>query len=72
MFYGMPFDSELIHALNDDGDSEEEGEASQEKDGKEKPKVRESIICRFFQPPGPYSDYSEYFHLSKVRESYSK
>lgn len=42
MFYGMPFDSELIHALNDDGDSEEEGETSQEKDGKEKPKKKKS------------------------------
>ena len=39
MFYGMPFDVELLQALNDDGDSEEEGETATDKDGKEKPKV---------------------------------
>lgn len=38
MFYGMPSDPELLHALNDDGDSEEEGEVT-DKEGKEKPKV---------------------------------
>ena len=38
MFYGMPSDPELLHALNDDGDSEEEGEIT-DKEGKEKPKV---------------------------------
>jgi hypothetical protein len=39
MFYGMPFDGELLLALNDDGDSEDESETSTDKDGKEKPKV---------------------------------
>ena len=39
MFYGMPLDTELLHALNDEGDSEDESESTTDKDGKEKPKV---------------------------------
>lgn len=41
MFYGMPLDTELMQALNDDGDSEDENEAN-DKDGKEKPKKKKS------------------------------
>jgi len=40
LFYGLIHDSELLSALNDDGDSEEENEVVPEKDGKEKAKKK--------------------------------
>lgn len=39
MFYGLIHDPELISALNDDGDSEDDSETPTDKEGKEKPKV---------------------------------